>query len=119
MDPVNLAAKFAEFSERWSPKIVGRVDDYDVKIVKLEGEFVWHKHDDEDEMFLVVDGEMSIEMRDRKVSLTAGEMFVVPRGVEHKPFAERECQALLFERRGVVNTGDAPASALTNEAVEI
>ena len=87
MDPVNLAAKFAEFSEHWSPKIVGRVDDYDVKIVKLEGEFVWHKHDDEDELFLVIDGVMSIEMRDETVDLKAGEMFVVPRGVEHKPMA--------------------------------
>ncbi len=119
MDPVNLAAKFAQFSEHWSPKIVGRVDDYDVKIVKIEGEFVWHKHDDEDELFLVIDGAMSIEMRDETVDLKAGEMFVVPRGVEHKPMAAVECQALLFERRGVVNTGDAPTGALTNDAMEI
>ena len=119
MDPVNLAAKFDQFSERWSPRIVGRVDDYDVKIVKLEGEFVWHKHDGEDELFLVLDGVMSIEMRDRTVELGAGEMFVVPRGVEHRPFAASECRALLFERRGVVNTGDAPEGALTNAAVEL
>lgn len=119
MDPVNLAEKFDLFSEYWSPKIVARVDDYDVKIVKLRGEFVWHKHDDEDELFFVIDGDMSIELPDRTVDLGAGDMFVVPRGVEHRPVARRECRALLFERRGVVNTGDAERNALTNPAVEI
>lgn len=106
MDPVNLADKFAQIDEQWAPKIVGRVDGYDVKIVKLEGEFVWHQHADADELFLVIDGSLSIELRDGKVALSAGEMFVVPRGTEHRPVAQAECQVMLFERRGLVNTGD-------------
>jgi len=113
MDKVNLAQKFAAFADHWSPKIVGRLDDYDIKLVKLAGEFVWHKHDDEDEMFLVVDGAMDIDFRDRSVTLEAGEFLVVPKGVEHKPHATDECQVLLFERAGVVNTGDAGETDLT------
>ncbi len=107
MDKVNLAEKFARFSDLWSPKVVGHLDGYEIKLVKLEGEFVWHQHDDADEMFLVVDGGMTIELRDRNVTLEAGEFFVVPRGVEHRPVAERQCQVLLLERAGVLNTGDA------------
>lgn len=116
-DKVNLADKFARFSEHWSPKSVGTVDDYEVKLVKLAGDFVWHKHDAEDELFLVIEGELTIALRDRDVVLGPGEFFVVPKGVEHKPSATRECKVMLFERQGVVNTGDAPPSALTN-AVE-
>ncbi len=107
MDKVNLAEKFARFSDLWSPKVVGRLDGYEIKLVKVAGEFVWHKHDDADEMFLIVDGGLTIQLRDRDVVLEAGEFFVVPRGVEHRPVAERECQMLLLERAGVVNTGDA------------
>ena len=107
MDKVNLAEKFARFSDLWSPKVVGHLDGYEIKLVKLKGEFVWHKHDGADEMFLVVDGSMTIELRDRNVTVGTGEFFVVPRGVEHRPVAERECQVLLLERAGVVNTGDA------------
>ena len=107
MDKVNLAEKFARFSDHWSPKVVGQVDGYEIKLVKLEGEFVWHKHDDADEMFLVVDGGLTIELRDKNVSLESGEFFVVPRGTEHHPVAEAECQVLLLERAGVLNTGDA------------
>ena len=107
MDKVNLAEKFARFTDHWSPKVVGQLDGYEIKLVKVAGEFVWHKHDDADEMFLVVDGSLTIQLRDRDVVLEAGEFFVVPRGVEHRPVAERECQMLLLERAGVVNTGDA------------
>jgi len=113
VNKVNLAEKFALFSEHWSPKRVAGVDDYDVKLVKVQGDFVWHKHDEEDELFLVVKGRLAIDFRDHRVELDAGEMIVVPRGVEHKPFAEEECEILLLERRGVVNTGDAAESDLT------
>jgi mannose-6-phosphate isomerase-like protein (cupin superfamily) len=119
MDKVNLAEKFTLFDEPWSPKIVGSVDDYEVKLAKLEGDFVWHKHDDADELFLVVEGSFRMDFRGRQVTLGPGEMIVVPRGVEHKPYAERECRVMLLERKGTVNTGDAEAGALTNEAVEI
>ena len=87
MEKVNLAEKFARFSEQWKPKIVGEVDDYDVKLVKVEGEFVWHSHPEEDELFLVVDGRLTIHFRDRDVELSSGEFLVVPKGVEHKPSA--------------------------------
>ncbi len=116
MDKVNLAAKFALFDERWSPKIVGTLDDYEIKLAKLEGEFVWHKHEHDDELFLVVAGRMSIDLRDRTVELEEGEFLVVPRGVEHRPRAERECRVLLFERAGLLNTGDAPHGALTRHS---
>jgi len=106
MDKVNLAEKFARFSEHWSPKIVGQVDDYEIKLAKLQGEFVWHKHDDADELFLVTQGQLTIRLRDGEVALAAGELFVVPRGVEHQPAAENECEILLFERKGLVNTGE-------------
>lgn len=117
MDKVNLAEKFARFSEHWSPKVVGEVDDYEIKLAKLEGDFVWHAHAEADEMFLVVDGELTIELRDREIALGAGEFFVVPRGVEHRPHAQAECRVLLFERKGVVNTGDV-RSARTVEKPE-
>lgn len=116
MDKVNLAAKFALFDERWSPKIVGTLDDYEIKLAKLEGEFVWHKHEHDDELFLVVAGRMSIDLRDRTVELEEGEFLVVPRGVEHRPRAERECRVLLLERAGLLNTGDAPHGALTRHS---
>ena len=113
MEKVNLAEKFATFSERWAPKIVGTVDDYEVKIVKIVGDFVWHSHADADEMFLVVDGVLRMDFRDRQVTVGPGEMIVVPRGVEHKPFAAGECKMMLLERRGVANTGDGPAGPRT------
>jgi mannose-6-phosphate isomerase-like protein (cupin superfamily) len=113
MEKVNLSDKFAAFSEHWAPKIVGTVDDYEVKIVKIAGDFVWHSHADADEMFLVVEGELRMDFRDRQVKVGPGEMIVVPRGVEHKPFAARECKMMLLERRGVANTGDGPAGPRT------
>lgn len=105
--PIDLAAKLSLFSEHWSPKVVARMNDYEIKLVKLKGDFTWHDHSDTDEMFLVLKGRMDIEMRDRTVTLREGELFVVPRGVEHCPHAVEECHALLIEPAGVVNTGDA------------
>ena len=104
---VNLADKLSQFSEHWSPKIVARMNDYHFKLVKLRGEFVWHAHADTDEVFIVLDGELRIELRDGAVGLKTGELYVVPKGVEHKPVAERECHVMLVEPGGTVNTGDA------------
>ncbi len=104
--PVNLAAKLALFTDHWSPKIVATLNDYELKLVKLQGEFTWHDHTNTDEVFLVLAGSMEIEMRDRKVTLREGELFVVPKGVEHRPVAAGECHVLLIEPAGVVNTGE-------------
>ncbi|WP_181697112.1 cupin domain-containing protein [Nocardia sp. GTS18] len=103
---VDVAATLSAFSERWSPKVVARVNDYEIKLVKLEGEFVWHKHDETDELFFVVAGELTIRMRDGDIVLRSGQMFVVPRGVEHCPVADGEVHAMLIEPAGVRNTGD-------------
>ncbi len=106
-DVVDIAGKLTLVSEHWSPKVVARLNDYEIKVVKLEGEFVWHTHDDTDELFLVVDGELTIRLREAEVRLGPGQLFVVPRGVEHCPIASGEVHALLIEPTGVVNTGDA------------
>ena len=111
--PINLAQKLSLFTEHWRPKVVAEMNDYQFKLVKIQDEFVWHRHDDTDEVFIVVDGEMSIAFRDGRVDLKSGELFVVPKGVEHKPFAVRECRVMLIEPRGVVNTGGADGGALT------
>lgn len=105
--PINLQNKFARFSERWSPKVIAQMNDYQFKLVKIQGEFVWHSHADTDEVFIVFDGSMEIHFRDGKVTLSAGEMFVVPKGIEHKPHAASECKLMLVEPVGVVNTGDS------------
>jgi mannose-6-phosphate isomerase-like protein (cupin superfamily) len=105
--PIDLAQKLSSFTEHWSPKVVARLNDYEIKVVKLQGEFVWHSHDDTDELFLVLDGELTIQLRDGDVTLRAGQLFVVPRGVEHCPVAAGEVRAVLIEPAGVVNTGDA------------
>ena len=104
---INLADKFSRFSEHWSPKIVARMNDYELKLVKLQGEFVWHSHADTDEVFIVVEGDMTLHFRDGDVRLRTGEMFVVPKGVEHRPSAAAECCVMLVEPAGTVNTGDA------------
>jgi len=104
---INLKDKLARFSEHWSPRVVAEMNDYQFKLAKLEGEFVWHAHADTDEVFIVIDGELRIEFRDGPVHLKTGEICVVPRGVEHRPVAERECQVMLVEPRGVINTGEA------------
>lgn len=106
MDKVNLADKFALFHEHWSPKIVGELNLQHVKLVKFQGEFVWHHHDAEDELFFVVRGRFRMEFRDREVWLEAGEFLIVPRGVEHRPVAAEEVHVLLFEPAGTLNTGN-------------
>lgn len=103
---INLSKKLALFAEQWSPKIIAQMNDYHFKLAKVQGEFVWHDHRDTDEVFLVLRGTLEIQFRDGKVSLNEGEMFVVPKGVEHKPVAESECHILLVEPAGTVNTGD-------------
>ena len=106
IEKVNLSEKFGLFSEHWQPKIAGEVGDAYVKLVKFRGDFVWHKHEDEDEMFLVVKGEIVIKLRDGDVRLGEGEFAIIPRGVEHKPVAAAEAHVLLFEPKTVLNTGD-------------
>jgi mannose-6-phosphate isomerase-like protein (cupin superfamily) len=106
-DKVNLAAKLRLIDKPFTPRIVGYLNDHKLELVKVRGEFVWHKHDDTDDFFLVLSGRLTIELRDRDVELEAGELFVVPRGVEHRPRADEEAQILLIEPRGTVNTGDA------------
>jgi mannose-6-phosphate isomerase-like protein (cupin superfamily) len=114
---INLAEKLAKFSDQWSPKIVARMNDYEFKLVKLQGEFIWHSHADTDEVFIVVDGEMTIHLRDGDVRLCAGEMFVVPRGVEHKPSATVECRVMLVEPAGTLNTGDVVSDKTAAQGV--
>jgi mannose-6-phosphate isomerase-like protein (cupin superfamily) len=106
MNKVNLREKFGLFAESWSPKVVGELNGQQVKLVKFTGEFVWHHHDDEDELFLVVAGRFRMEYRDRHVWLEEGEFIIVPRGVEHRPVAEEEAQVLLFEPASTLNTGN-------------
>ncbi|MDQ3690265.1 MAG: cupin domain-containing protein [Chloroflexota bacterium] len=104
---VDLAEAFAAFDDHWSPKIVARINDMELKVVKVKGDFVWHRHEETDEFFMVHRGRVTIELRDREVPLSAGQCFVVPRGVEHRPRADAECELLLLEPAGTVNTGDA------------
>ena len=103
--PINLRQKFGLFSEQWMPKVVAEMNDYQFKVVKLQGDFIWHDHKDTDETFIVIEGNLRIDSREGVVHLSAGEMFVVPKGVEHKPYAEHEVKVLLIEPRGVLNTG--------------
>jgi mannose-6-phosphate isomerase-like protein (cupin superfamily) len=110
--PINFADKLARFSDQWSPKIIAQMNEYHFKLVKVQGEFVWHAHDDTDEVFIVLDGALTIQLRDGAVDLHAGEMFVIPRGVEHKPFAKDECRLMLVEPAGTISTG-AVRSELT------
>ena len=112
-DSINFSNKLSKFSEHWSPKIVARMNDYHLKVVKVQGEFVWHDHTDTDEVFIVIKGHLDILFRDGSVSLDEGEMYVVPKGVEHKPVAEQECHILLIEPAGLINTGNATDSDLT------
>lgn len=113
MKPVNLDEAFASFDEHWRPRTAGYLNGQVIKLVKFQGEFVWHKHDDTDEMFLVHKGAMTIRFRDRDVNLTAGEFLVIPRGVEHITIADQECEAVLFEQAGTRNTGDVVDTART------
>ena len=106
LETINFEKKFNLFSELWSPKIIAQMNDYHFKIAKIQGEFVWHRHIETDETFIVIHGEMHIELRDKTVHLETGEMCVIPKGIEHKPIAKEECQILLIEPAGTVNTGD-------------
>ena len=102
---INLAAKYALFNEQWAPKVIAQMNDYQFKVVKIEGDFIWHSHADTDETFIVLEGELRIDFRDGAVQISQGEMYVVPRGVEHKPYAHQEVRLLLIEPCGVLNTG--------------
>ncbi len=103
---INFKQKLGLFDEQWSPKVIAEMNDYQFKIVKLQGDFVWHDHKTTDETFIVLEGDLRIDFRDGAVHVRAGEMFVVPKGVEHKPYAEKEVKMLLIEPRGILNTGD-------------
>ena len=103
---INFQEKLAKISEHWSPRIIAQMNDYHFKIAKIQGEFIWHDHPETDEVFMVLQGQLEIQLRDGNVILNEGEMFVVPKGMEHKPVAEQECHILLVEPAGTVNTGD-------------
>ncbi|MFE7408237.1 cupin domain-containing protein [Isoptericola sp. NPDC057559] len=117
-DVRNISAALSSIEEPWQPHRLASVNDYDVKVVKLQGEFVWHSHPDTDELFVVISGRLTIQLRDRDVVLGPQDVFVVPRGVEHHPRADEETHALLFEPQGTVNTGDA-GGAMTSELREL
>ncbi|SDR67087.1 cupin domain-containing protein [Gramella sp. MAR_2010_147] len=117
MEKVNVQDKFKKFSDHWNPRIVGELNGQQVKFAKLKGEFIWHSHDDEDEMFWIVKGTLKLEFRDRTVELNENEFFIVPRGVEHKPIAEKEVHVMLFEPASTKHTGNEK-HALTNNNQE-
>ena len=119
VNKVNLAEKFALFSEHWTPKIIAELNDYQIKIVKVVGDFVWHDHSDTDEFFLVIEGTLFIEFEDETMELNAGELYVVPKGVQHRPYALEECKVMLIEPRGVVNTGEADSNLTASNDVWI
>ena len=112
---INLGEKFSLFDQQWKPKVIAEMNDYQFKLVKIQGDFVWHNHQDTDETFIVIQGEMKIEFRDGAVTLTTGEMFVVPKGLEHKPSAINEALVMVIEPKGVINTGESDNSNLTAE----
>ncbi len=114
---ISFSEKFAKFTERWSPKIIAQMNDYHFKLVKIQGDFVWHSHAETDEVFIVVEGEMTIHFRDGDVALRAGEMFVVRKGVEHKPSARRECKIMLVEPAGTINTGEVQSELTATDRV--
>jgi mannose-6-phosphate isomerase-like protein (cupin superfamily) len=114
-EAINLAEKLTQFSALWSPKTIAHLNNDNIMVVKVKGEFVWHKHDDTDEFFYVLQGRLTIHLHDQDVVLHPGELFVVPMGVEHQPFAEEETQVLLIEPRGTPNTGDATTAAAYEE----
>ena len=119
MSKINLREKLEKFSEHWSPKVIAEMNDYQFKLVKIKGDFVWHNHADTDETFIVIEGEMKIEFEDKTVELKEGEMYVVPKRVEHKPYAEKECKIMIIEPRGVVNTGNTEGDLTASNDVWI
>ena len=119
MKKINLEEKFAMFNEHWTPKIITELNDYQIKIVKVEGDFVWHDHSDTDEFFLIIEGTLFIEFEGETMELNAGELYVVPKGVQHRPYALEECKVMLIEPRGVVNTGEAESDLTASNDVWI
>ena len=119
MKKINLEEKFALFNEHWTPKIISELNDYQIKIVKVEGDFVWHDHSNTDEFFLVIEGTLFIEFEGETMELNAGELYVVPKGVQHRPYALKECKVMLIEPRGVVNTGEAESDLTASNDVWI
>ena len=116
---INFTDKFSQFSDLWSPRIIAQMNDYHFKLARIQGEFVWHSHPETDEVFIIISGSMDIHLRDGSVELKAGEMYVVPKGIEHKPAAEGECHILLIEPAGTLNTGDAGGEMTRQEQVWI
>lgn len=112
---INLMAKFERFTDQWQPRVVAELNDYQFKVVRIQGDFIWHDHQDTDEAFLVLEGELRIDLPDRAVELSAGELYVVPRGVKHKPYAEHEVKLMLIEPRGVPNTGSEGGERLAEQ----
>lgn len=119
MNKINLAEKFSMFNGHWEPKIIGELNNQHVKIAKLKGEFVWHDHENEDELFMVIKGHLTIKLRDGDVELDEGELYIIPRGVEHMPAAENEVHVLMFEPIGTVNTGDVDSERTVKNVEKI
>lgn len=118
IEKVTIADKLSLFNEHWQPKIVGELDDYHIKLAKFQGDFVWHQHDDADEMFLVIEGSFTMKLRDGDIEIEQGEFIIIPKGVEHCPSAEQEVQVMLFEKAGTLNTGDADEDSKTVTTLE-
>jgi mannose-6-phosphate isomerase-like protein (cupin superfamily) len=114
---INLKEKLSKFSDHWSPRVIAEMNDYQFKLVKAQGDFVWHDHPDTDEVFIILEGEFDIEFPDGRVSLGPGEMFVVPKGVEHRPVAKSECTMMIIEPKGVINTGEAESDLTADNDV--
>lgn len=118
VEKVSIADKMSLFTEHWQPKIVGELNDYHIKLVKFQGDFVWHKHDDTNEMFMVIDGSFTMKLRDGDILIEQGEFIIIPQGIEHCPSAEHEVQVMLFEKAGTLNTGDAEENSKTASKLE-
>ena len=114
-EKINFKDKYSKFSKHWSPRIIAEMNDYQFKLAKIKGEFIWHNHKDTDETFIVLEGEMILKFRNSEVKLSKGEMYVVPKGVDHKPCAEKECKILVVEPRGVINNGEVVGDLTINE----
>lgn len=119
MGVINFKNKLSKFSDHWSPKVIAEMNDYQFKLVKIKGDFVWHNHEHTDEAFIILEGEMTIQFEDRTVTLNEGEMYVVKKGIEHKPYAENECKIMIIEPNGVINTGNVEGDLTASNDVWI
>ena len=117
--PINLQSKFNLFSDHWSPKVIAEMNDYQFKLVKIKGEFTWHKHENTDEVFIVIEGSMGIQFKDKTIELNIGEMIVIKKSEEHRPYATKECKVLIIEPKGVINTGDSGGELTSDNNVWI